>query len=113
MRQWNVDPKLLCRRHLLGEHVESHMLLGCLKKGISLKGYVEKGLVEVHNIRKRHDLLAAEMKARGYKHESPLDMVKVCKAGAVDSERSLKELCKRCPECRKRIKENGILMAKD
>ena len=32
MRQWMVDPRLLCRKHLLGEHVENHMFIGTLKR---------------------------------------------------------------------------------
>jgi len=68
MRMWKVNPKSLCRKHLLGEHVECHMFLGSLAKNISLKGYIEKGLVEVHNIIKRHDELAIELGSRGYQH---------------------------------------------
>lgn len=33
MRMWLVPPSHMCRKHLLGEHVELHMLLGTLKKG--------------------------------------------------------------------------------
>jgi hypothetical protein len=30
MRMWMVPPKVMCRKHLLGEHVEIHMLAGSL-----------------------------------------------------------------------------------
>lgn len=30
MRMWMVDPKIMCRKHLLGEHLELHMLAGCI-----------------------------------------------------------------------------------
>ena len=36
MRMWNVDPKLMCNKHLLGEHVEMHMFFGTIQKGISM-----------------------------------------------------------------------------
>ena len=36
MRMWLVPPSHMCRKHLLGEHVELHMLLGTLKKGKSI-----------------------------------------------------------------------------
>lgn len=106
MRQWNIPPELLCRKHLLGEHVENHMFIGCIKKGTSLKGYIDKGLVEVHNIKKRHDELVNEMIKRGYNHKTDLKEF-ICKdSGYVDSEQNIKELYRRCPECRKRIERN-------
>jgi hypothetical protein len=105
MRQWMVDPKLLCQKHLLGEHVESHMFIGTLKKGKSLKGYIDKGLVEVHNIQKRHDILADEMKRRGMNHNSPLEEFPLYVSGVVDSKENLEELKRRCPYCLSRIQE--------
>jgi hypothetical protein len=108
MRQWMVDPKCLCRQHLLGEHNESHSFLGCIKKGTSLKGYISKGLVEVDKIQKRHDELAEEMIRRGYNHKSPLDCCNLLwEEGCVDSEQNIEELKRRCPECRERILNAG------
>lgn len=52
MRQWNVNPKLLCRNHLLGEHYETHKTAGCIIKNKSLKGYIEKNFLEIHNTHK-------------------------------------------------------------
>lgn len=103
MRMWMVDPKLLCRKHLLGEHVECHMFVGTINKSITIKGYVNKGLVEVHNIRNRHNVLAEEIRNRGYDHKSPLPEFKSWKEGSIDIESNLKELSRRCPECKKRI----------
>ena len=100
MRMWNVDPRLMCRKHLLGEHVEMHMFAGTLAKGVSIQGYVDGGLVEVDRIRIRHDELAAEMERRGYRHSSPLrdDCPSFC-AGRVNAEENLAELARRCPQC--------------
>jgi len=102
-----VNPKLLCRQHLLGEHNEVHSFLGCIKKGTSLKGYIEKGLVEVHNIKKRHDELSEEMIRRGYKHNSNLDVGNLLwEEGYVNSIENIEELKSRCQECKRRMEEN-------
>ena len=106
MRMWNVDPEVMCRQHLLGEHLEMHMFLGCLKKGRKIEGYIEKGQVEVENIIKRHDVLAGEMKARGYNHND-IDLSEyqqyLYKAGYVSKFSNTMTLEVRCPECSKRI----------
>ena len=105
---WNVNPKIMCRKHLLGEHVEMHMFLGSIIHGRSLDGFLQKGLVEVHNIKQRHDQLVSEMIDRGYNHKSPLIIPKKhikpmsIEHGHVDKEVSLNELLSRCRECRKR-----------
>jgi hypothetical protein len=49
-----VNPKIMCRQHLLGEHVEIHMFIGTLNRKKSVKGYLEKGLLEIHNLYARH-----------------------------------------------------------
>jgi hypothetical protein len=94
-------PKVMCNKHLLGEHVEMHMFIGCINKNISLKGYILKGLVELHNIKKRHDELVKEMEARKMKHKSPIkEFIWVDKVGKVDIEANYKELANRCNRCR-------------
>jgi len=103
MRMWNVNPEYLCRKHLLGEHVETHMFCGTINKGTSIKGYIKKGLVEVHNISKRHDELKDEMIKRGMNHNSNLPECELWEEGKVDVDNNIKELIKRCPQCRKRI----------
>lgn len=109
MRMWNVDPRILCRVHLLGEHVEMHMFLGAYRKNTNLSGYLRKGLVELHNIKERHDALAFEMLRRGYKHDSPMLKVDIQVAGRVDLAKSYKELNARCEHCRARM--NKVLEA--
>ena len=103
MRMWKVNPKLLCRKHLAGEHVETHMFLGALLKGKSIKGYVDNGLVEVHNIINRHNELAEEMIRRGYNHKSPAQECNLWECGCVNTEQNIVELHRRCPDCRERI----------
>jgi len=103
MRQWNVNPELLCSKHLRGEHFEHHMFLGSIKKGISMKGYINKGLVEMHNIKNRHDELALEMMNRGYNHKSEMEEYSLIKEGYVDSEENIKILINKCPKCKERM----------
>lgn len=72
MRMWMVDPKLMCRKHLLGEHVELHMIVGAINKGKSLEGFLVDNMLEPRSIIRRHEELAEEMARRGYNHKSPL-----------------------------------------
>ena len=108
MRMWGINPKKLCRQHLLGEHVEMHMFAGSLKKKRSIKGHIDKGQVEVHNLKKRHNELVKEMQKRNYKHKSLFPKIKLFKAGKVNKKQNYKILIKRCKECRKLIKDNFI-----
>jgi len=91
MRLWLVNPKIMCRKHLLGEHLECHMFVGTLNKGISVEGYVSKGLLETSKLKERHDALAYEIISRGYKHNSPLKEFKDIGVGEINKENSLKE----------------------
>lgn len=111
-RMWMIDPKIMCRQHLLGEHKEIHQLLGSLKSGHSIKGYLDKGLVEPQNIFERHAKLSNEMLIRGFSHNSEVsreDFEAINKAPEcrVNREESKKELLNRCSECKARNKEKG------
>ena len=100
MRMWMVDPRRMCSQHLLGEHVELHMLVGSLRKGRSLTGFVANGLIEVHSVRARHAQLVREMKRRGFRHRSPLPSFTARRLGRVIRSKSLADLAERCKECR-------------
>lgn len=105
MRMWSIDPSLMCRKHLLGEHVEMHMFAGTIQKGISIQGYIERGLINPFEITIRHMQLAEEMKKRGYNHQSDLDFSSYGLALIpIDTRKSSKDLRDRCPEC----KANGV-----
>lgn len=97
-----VDPAVLCRKHLLGEHVECHMFVGAILKGISLAGYKAKGLIEIHNLKLRHEALSREMLKRGYKHRSPLPIFKESHYGKININDNLTVLKERCDGCKKR-----------
>ena len=95
-----VDPSLMCRKHLLGEHVELHMLVASMRKGISLQGFFDNKLIETHNVGRRHGQLVREMKRRGFRHGSPLTNVPRRRGGRVDRRANLVELARRCKQCR-------------
>lgn len=105
---WCVEPNILCRNHLLGEHLELHMFVGTILAKKSLDGYIKSGLLDTSKIEKRHKELVKEMKKRGYNHKSILPSFKVKNKGFVDKNKNIKELFKRCERCRKLIKENNI-----
>jgi hypothetical protein len=99
---WMIDPALMCRRHLLGEHVECHMFRGSLLKGKSLGGFLEAGLLDSRQLKSRHDALAAEMVLRGYRHASPLplDYETDAAVSEVDVAAAMREIASRCESCR-------------
>jgi hypothetical protein len=101
MRMWMVNPKIMCKQHLLGEHAEIHMFIGTINRGKSVKRYLEKGLLEVHNLHNRHEELVKEMKRRGYNHNSEVDnnwnFVK--KVGIINRIKNLNDLANRCLKC--------------
>jgi len=101
-----VDPKIMCRNHLLGEHAEIHMFVWNIERNHSVKGYLDNGLLETHNLYARHEELAQELRRRGYQHNSELDArwKRSKKAGAVDKKRSLEQLIDRCTTCRERYR---------
>ncbi len=94
-----VQPRRMCRKHLLGEHVEIHMAAASLRLGKSVAGFLEKGLLELSSLRSRHDELVAEMLRRGYRHNSPLGPVPRRQGGKIDRRASAQELARRCPDC--------------
>lgn len=107
MRMWGVSSKILCKKHLLGEHVEMHMFVGHMNKGYSIKGFLDKNLLDVKKIKERHDELAEEIKSRGYNHNSDLQEIKIKfseyqKSYNINVEKSLEDLLSRCSECRDR-----------
>ena len=114
MRMWKVPAKLLCRKHLLGEHVEHHMFVGTHKKNVGLFGYLSRGLLDPTYMSQRHAELVEEMTSRGYNHKSPIDediCVDIAKRyhnhpSLVDTEANIQELIRRCPDCAERIKNN-------
>ena len=76
MRIWDVDPAILCRQHLLGEHRELHGLWNILvhgKTGYSRHPETRRWEGKLAALYDRHEALVEEMTARGYTHRSPLN----------------------------------------
>lgn len=78
MRIWDVDPKCLCRKHLLGEHRELHGLWNILTVHGGTGGYSRhpetlRWVGKTKALHGRHEALVREMERRGYRHASPLD----------------------------------------
>lgn len=104
MRIWGVPVGCMCQKHLLGEHVEMHMFKATIESGKSVDGYVRDKLLDTNRIAERHELLVEEMRARGIRHNSPLDKVDypegfVHRHSVVQDESEM-ELARRCPDCR-------------
>lgn len=124
MRMWMVDPTILCRQHLLGEHLECHMFGGTLKQKIKMDGYIQNNLFEPSSLISRHNILAEEMLRREMKHvsvlELPNDIFKYLPPNfqnrKVNVVNSLDDLIRRCPRCRARyqlIIDNGQIPLTD
>lgn len=109
MRMWMVNPVDMCKKHLLGEHVECHMLAGHLQRKRRITNYIRLNLLQPKSLRKRHDQLALEMKNRCIRHKSPLPEYDLSylpveqRTYTVNVEESLTELSRRCSECRERL----------
>ena len=99
-----VNPRIMCREHLIGEHAEIHMFIGSINRGKSVKGYLDKGLLEMHSLYNRHEDLVKEMKRRNYNHNSKVNekWKFAKKAGVIDKEKSYGELMSRCSKCKRR-----------
>jgi hypothetical protein len=107
---WMIDPKLLCKNHLLGEHNEIHKHKHNFEKHHSISGRISPiVLIEPENMQKRHDELVQEMLNRGYSHHSPYQQPDL--SYLKDNERFVKvnldynvdDLVNRCCECSNRI----------
>ena len=112
MRMWMVDPKILCRKHLLGEHGEIHKHRHNFVKKHNISGRLNPVVqIEPSNMKIRHDSLAKEMLRRGYNHKSEYEQPDISylpewqQNAKVDLSISMDDLFSRCPECKKRKKE--------
>ena len=76
VRIWDLDPRVLCDQHLLGEHRELHAIWSVLTTGKT--GYAHhpetlRWRGRLAALYARHDEQVAEMDRRGFRHASPLD----------------------------------------
>ncbi len=78
VRIWRVPVQELDRQHLLGEHLELHIIVTALQKK---KGYFKHPQTQRFNtptglcqLLYRHQEQVKEMQSRGYQHNSPLNL---------------------------------------
>lgn len=79
MRIWDLHPGYLNRQSLLGEHRELHGMVSIIvnhKKGYERHPETLRWMDFGWALEKRHQLLAAEMKLRGYDDTSPVRIQK-------------------------------------
>jgi len=110
MRMWMIDPRLLCRKHLLGEHGEIHKHRHNFVKQHSISKRVSPVVqIEPKSMESRHDELAAEMLRRGFNHQSPFEQPDISylpdseRNAVVDINVSMSDLIERCPICKKNM----------
>ena len=112
VRMWMVDPRTMCRKHLLGEHGEIHKHRHNFVKGHSVAGRVAGNACEPAAMKARHDELEAEIRRRAVEAgrkppSSPFEMPDISylppehRDFRVDVEASDRELRRRCEDCRK------------
>jgi Pyrimidine dimer DNA glycosylase len=76
VRIWDIEPKRLCRQHLLGEHRELHAVWSIItgeKRGYAKHPETLRWHGRLRALYLRHESLVTEMTRRGYKHGTPLD----------------------------------------
>lgn len=117
MRMWMVDPKVLCNKHLLGEHGEIHKHRHNFVKQHSITKRISPVVqIQPSAMETRHDELAAEMLKRGMNHQSPFLQPDISylptneKNAVVDIQNSLNDLSSRCSECSKRINDMNYVL---
>ncbi|MCM8784471.1 MAG: pyrimidine dimer DNA glycosylase/endonuclease V [Candidatus Omnitrophica bacterium] len=77
MRIWDIHPKFLCSKHLLGEHRELHAIWSILtqnKKGYSKHPETLRWKGKLKALFLRHRLLVEEMEKRNFRHKSRLGL---------------------------------------
>ena len=107
MRMWMINPVLLCKDHLLGEHNELHKHLPSFRKGHRVDGRFSPIVqMQFQGYAARHDALAQEILRRGWNHKSPLTNVPDFRSiypqyweKKVDLRESMLDLSSRCNKC--------------
>ena len=112
---WNVPVEMMCRQHLLGEHLELHMFYNSINEGKKITGYIEKGIFDPPLLKIRHDDIVLEMENRGFNHKTPMpNRVKYHLSDGrvrnmfiihmtthpIDINASINELLSRCERCK-------------
>lgn len=122
MKMWMISARLLCMRHLSGEHNEIHKHRHNFEKRHSIAGRIAINACEPMSMKSRHDELAAELRRRAVEAgrkppHSPYEIPDLSylpeahRTFRVNREASLRLLVSRCPECARRVAEFGRIAA--
>lgn len=103
-RQWLSPPDAMCRRHLLGEHLEAHIFVSKMEKSWSLDGFIRGSMFfGAEYIKFRHDWLSRYISG----HKTPLnidhidlDRYPLLEPDAYHMLKSVNDLIGRCEECK-------------
>lgn len=105
---WMIDPTLLCKQHILGEHHEIHKHRYSFEHEHSFEGYLRDTVtVEPLAMKERHDQLVDYLD----NHDSPYSMPDLSympewhRQAEVDQLESIVTLIIRCEDCREKILE--------
>ena len=111
MRMWGINPKLLCKKHLLGEHGEIHKHRHNFIKQYSISKRITPVVqIAPEQMETRHNELAAEMVRRGYNHNSPYEQPNLSylkpneRYAEIDTNVSILDLALRCVDCANNLK---------
>lgn len=110
MRMWNIEPRLLCEKHLIQEHSDMHEIVFRFQLGLEVVGFVRDGSIDPTGVYVRHLNLEAEMTRRGATKFSPISFVQWRALSQwygsqlIDVGQSLTELKNLCEACRANIK---------
>lgn len=75
MRVWDIAPAELCDKHLVAEHAEIHAVSAVIsqsKRGFASHPEVSRWRGKLPALSRRHDVVAAEMIGRSFRHSSPM-----------------------------------------
>jgi len=60
------------------------MFIGSIEKGTNVSRYIKNSMLEIHNLKNRHDELVKEFRKRGFNHKTPVEFVSDVEAGKID-----------------------------
>ncbi len=112
---WGIDVKLLCNRHLLGEHGEIHKHRHNFVKRHKISGRIFPVVqIEPERMKIRHDELAREIIRRGFNHHSPYVLPDLSylkdeeRYAKIDVSISIRDLTNRCDDCKLRYEMSDL-----
>ena len=109
---WMVPPELMCKKHLLGEHVECHMIAGSIQRADQpkhnkcIESLTRINCLQVSSLYERHQAITDELVSRGCRVSSELPQVNFSLLSdfvmgyKVDTNKSHQDLINRCEKCK-------------